>query len=926
MDPANVLSSWHGDDCCNWRGVGCDARTGHVVLLDLGPSMYHGDSLPFLSGDIDPSLANLTHLSHLDLSFNSVNLERFLPSIGSLTQLVYLNLSDTHSSPFKLPPQLGNLSSLRYLDLSSTEDLEIDNLQWLSGLSSLQLLDLSDISLDKVADWLPCINMVPTLAVLRLASCYLPTITTSISHINLTSLAILDLSGNDLNSSLPDWLFNMTSLEFLDLHTNSFHGRIPASLGAMTSLETLYMDDNELQGEIPAALGNICNLRTLDLSVNNITGGINELLEGWSRCGTVGLEELNLKYNNLGGGLPPRIAQLTGLRKFSLAHNRMSGTIPKEIGQLSRLESLDLSFNAFNGVVFEAHFVHLGRLKALSLTSNSLVLNLSSLWIPPFQLKILGLGSCQLGPDIPPWLRTQKNLSEMGLSRTGIVGRVPSWFLNLASNISLLDLSNNIITGRLPKFFKFSNAYMVSLSSNQFEGQLPSFSAKMKYLDLSYNLFSGTIPSSFMETMPQLTSLLLSGNLLHGDIPSVCNFTTLGVLDLSNNIFTGGLPTCQGERSLAQLATLNLANNNLSGKIPDSIGHLQSLETLHLDHNNLSGEIPLALRRCKFLILIDLGENRLSGHIPAWIGDDLSSLMFLRLHSNLFSGHIPLQLMHLSSLQILDIAHNDLSGPIPQSVGNLSAMITKQEPTINVLESTLSVVYTVAGDYDIFSHKESLLLDVKGRDLQYEKILTLVASIDFSDNKFSGEIPAGLTDLVQLQSLNLSDNQFTGKIPEKIGNLKSLESLDLSENRLSGTIPSGMSALSSLSYLNLSSNNLSGRIPLGNQLQTLDDPTIYLGNNDLCGFPLEKKCPGEETSQAPISTGGNDNGDDNIIEILWFYAGASLGLVVGIWMVFGILIFKKNWRFAYFRHVDQVYDKFYVAVALMFIRLKMKMS
>lgn len=51
------------------------------------------------------------------------------------------------------------------------------------------------------------------------------------------------------------------------------------------------------------------------------------------------------------------------------------------------------------------------------------------------------------------------------------------------------------------------------------------------------------------------------------------------------------------------------------------------------------------------------------------------------------------------------------------------------------------------------SHEESLLLDMKGRELTYEKILTLVETIDFSDNKLNGEIPAELTDLVRLQSL-----------------------------------------------------------------------------------------------------------------------------------------------------------------------------
>ncbi|KAK2430153.1 receptor protein EIX2 [Trifolium repens] len=45
--------------------------------------------------------------------------------------------------------------------------------------------------------------------------------------------------------------------------------------------------------------------------------------------------------------------------------------------------------------------------------------------------------------------------------------------------------------------------------------------------------------------------------------------------------------------------------------------------------------------------------------------------------------------------------------------------------------------------------------------------------------------------------------------------------------------------------LNLSDNNLSGRIPIGTQLQSFD-ASSYEGNVDLCGKPLDKKCPGDE--------------------------------------------------------------------------------
>jgi hypothetical protein len=45
----------------------------------------------------------------------------------------------------------------------------------------------------------------------------------------------------------------------------------------------------------------------------------------------------------------------------------------------------------------------------------------------------------------------------------------------------------------------------------------------------------------------------------------------------------------------------------------------------------------------------------------------------------------------------------------------------------------------------------------------------------------------------------------------------------------------------------LSFNNLSGHILLGNQLQTLDDKSINIGNNGLHG-PLIRSCPEDETS------------------------------------------------------------------------------
>jgi hypothetical protein len=276
---------------------------------------------------------------------------------------------------------------------------------------------------------------------------------------------------------------------------------------------------------------------------------------------------------------------------------------------------------------------------------------------------------------IPSTFSKDNSLEYLNLNGNELEGEISPSIIN-CTMLEVLDLGNNKIEDTFPYFLeRLPKLQILILKSNKLQGLVKgpisynSFS-KLWIFDVSDNNFSGPLPIGYFNSLGAM--MTSDQNMIYMSATNYTSYvysikmtwkgvdfefskirSTIRVLDLSNNNFTGEIPKVIGK--LKALQQLNLSHNSLTGHIQSSLGILTNLESLDLSSNFLTGRIPMQLGGLTFLAILNLSHNQLEGPIP-------SGKQFNTFNANLFEGNLG-----LCGFQVLKECYGDEAPSLPPS-------------------------------------------------------------------------------------------------------------------------------------------------------------------------------------------------------------------------------------------------------------------
>ncbi|NXK64769.1 LRC32 protein, partial [Sylvietta virens] len=494
----------------------------------------------------------------------------------------------------KIPEDLGQ--GIKYLELSNNfiQNLSGSNMP---GFGQLEYLDMCFNQLEAVSA--TALAQLPWLRSLLLGSNHLDRnyLANGEAFHLLRNIEILDLSVNNLESHMASWyISNLTSLRVLDLSGNAMTKLLAGTFRSSPQLRQLDLSNNYIMEIQEGAFDSLEELEVLNLALNSL-----HCISGFS---LTQLRVLNLSHNALELFSKEEGAEPYLLRVLDLSHNRLL-SFP-ELPRAHDLTHLNLSNNLIASLLpgspHPREFVlpykemqkfnrtmrpmaALTHVADLDLSNNRLELFPFSFFHSLGSLHSLSLARNCLQDVARDSVSNGTELSMRSLDLHSNALRVlPRWFFDSLPHLESVDLgSNSLQPCESQGSHQGRDLGRDSHTSAAGDTCTPFYNMpRLKHLSLSKNNISRLQPHAFNQT--PLLSLDLSGNralsMPMGALGGLeLSLQELSLRDNQMDESQAALPC------LGTLRVLDLSGNHLS-LLPTGLS-CSPLESLDIRNNNL---------------------------------------------------------------------------------------------------------------------------------------------------------------------------------------------------------------------------------------------------------------------------------------------------------------------------------------------------
>uniref|UniRef100_A0A7S3P463 L domain-like protein n=1 Tax=Amphora coffeiformis TaxID=265554 RepID=A0A7S3P463_9STRA len=248
-----------------------------------------------------------------------------------------------------------------------------------------------------------------------------------------------------------------------------------------------------------------------------------------------------------------------------------------------------------------------------------------------------------LSGTFPDDMNGFRDLFDLTVLGNLLEGPIPDTFYELP--IEVLNVAYNRFSGALPdKLGAFPEMKGLYLMENAFEGPLPEsisdLSETLLYLRLENNDLAGwSLPESW-GSLTNLRELRLYENGLVGTVPQEWNnMTAMTNFRLYQNDLEGPLPPMDWPN----LQFVFIQNNRFTGTFPESFYTNSNLQFIHMANNKFSGRLEERFNETpglNSLLSFEVAGNEFTGPIPESL-DGLDAIRVIRMYYNNFTGVVP---------------------------------------------------------------------------------------------------------------------------------------------------------------------------------------------------------------------------------------------------------------------------------------------